>query len=67
MNDSIEVTENATEPWEEFKCDNCGAVIRVNPFGTWKPCEYIRNGYKHVNAFVDCPKCCCTVLRYPSK
>lgn len=67
MDDLIEVIENADEPWEEFKCECCGVVIRVNPIGTWQKCEYIRNGYKHINEFVDCPKCYSTVLRYPSK
>ena len=69
MNDLIEVIENASEPWEEFKCDNCGTVVRVNPIGAWEKCEYMKCGYKHtrINEFVDCPKCYCAIFRYPIK
>ena len=63
----IETVENATEPWEEFKCEWCGVVVRVNPIGTWEKYEYLKGGYRHINESVDCPKCYSRILRYPSK
>ena len=65
MDELIQVIENATEPWEEIQCKECGAVIRFHPTKAMKKCEYFEYGQKHINEYIDCPKCYCTVLRYP--
>ena len=65
MDSFVEIIENATEPWEEIKCEECGTIIRFHPLQPMKKCEYIENGYYHINEYIDCPKCYHTVLRYP--
>ena len=67
MNEFVEVIEGATEPWEEIKCEECGAVVRFHPTKAMKKCEYFDGWQKHINEYVDCPKCFCSVLRYPTR
>lgn len=63
----VEVIEGATEPWEEIQYRECGAVVRFHPLNAMQKCEYFYAGQKHVNEYVDCPKCYCRILRYPTR
>lgn len=63
----VEVIEGATEPWEEIQCQECGAVVRFYPLSAMQKCDYFYAGQKHVNEYVDCPKCYCRILRYPTR
>ena len=67
MNEFIEVIEGATEPFEEIQCEECGAVIRLHPTKAMKKCEYFDGWQKHINEYINCPKCFCSVLRYPTR
>ena len=67
MNELVEVIECAAEPWEEIQCEECGAVLRFHPTKAMKKCEYFDGWQKHINEYVDCPKCFCSVLRYPTR
>lgn len=68
MTELIEVIEGATEPWEEIQCGECEAIIRFHPTKAMKKCEYFdRYHAKHINEYIDCPKCFCTVLRYETR
>ena len=66
MDDLVQVVPNATEPFEEIKCDNCGSVVRFHP-KAMKKCEYIKYGETHTNQYIDCPKCFCAILRYSDR
>lgn len=67
MDELVQIIEGATEPWEEIICTECGAVIRFHPTKAMKKCEYIHNGHKHINEYINCPRCFCSVLRYPTR
>ena len=68
MTELVEVIEGAAEPWEEIQCKECGAIIRFHPTKAMKKCEYFdRYHQKHINEYVNCPKCFCTVLKYETR
>ena len=63
----VQVVDGATKPWEEIQCQECGAVIRFHPYKAMKRCEYIHRNEKHINEYIDCPKCYCRILRYQNQ